>query len=321
MAARTEPWVCVFGSNLFHQLDPDDRTNSTKKIGHPRNLKDTRIPSNSPRYQAVTISDNGEVLAALSAEGSRTFDLKTEKQLSHHLELWPGFQELLDFCHDGVKPNSNPKSIKLESSLLGQTEIQLSSGASHFLILTHTPSTLNHRPENDDPDYHSTLYTFGDNRFGQLGIGSRSVSVDEPQRIENLPALSSIDCGLFHSLALGKGGELYTFGHNRKGQCGVGSSKIDTTTPILIDLGGNGEAGDIIDVIDARCGSEHTVVLASSGVWVTGSNALGQLGMKHSGSHFEFQRNKNVPTEYHENMSTALNIQTGRWNTLVWRNS
>jgi hypothetical protein len=230
-------------------------------------------PRGSARYQAVTISDNGEVLAAvLDHESTGT---STENQSTHRLELWPSFQELLDFCLKGVRTHSNPKSIGLDSHPSGEeTEIQLSSGASHFLILTHTPSSGSIKGA-EDPDYHSTLYAFGDNRFGQLGVGSRSIAIDEPQKIENLPALSTIDCGLFHSLALGRDGELYTFGHNRKGQCGVrSSSTIDTTTPVLVDLGGNGEAGEIIDVIDARCGSEHTVVLTSSGVWLAGSSEL-----------------------------------------------
>jgi hypothetical protein len=30
--------VWVFGSNLFNQLDPDDRTNAQKKITKPRDL-------------------------------------------------------------------------------------------------------------------------------------------------------------------------------------------------------------------------------------------------------------------------------------------
>ncbi|EFP92895.2 uncharacterized protein PGTG_18813 [Puccinia graminis f. sp. tritici CRL 75-36-700-3] len=428
----TEPWVCVFGSNLFYQSDPDeDRTRSSttkKKIIHPRKLKQTRITKdarstsvvgveilhvtdsqtlvhyqqvdentpesctsyleiwgfdeenqstevktlsnncltshpldqvkkwlgrtkilgylardgtinpinmntpastgsptrNSARYQAVTISHNGEVLAAvLDHESTRTpSNLKTEDQSTHRLELWSSFQELLDFCLKGVRTNSNPKSISLDSHPSGEeTEIQLSSGASHFLILTHTPSTGSIKGA-EDPDYHSTLHAFGDNRFGQLGIGSRSIAINEPQMIENLPALSTIDCGLFHSVALGRDGELYTFGHNRKGQCGVGSSStIDTTTPILVDIGGNGEAGEIIDVIDARCGSEHTVVLTSSGVWLAGSNALGQLGMEDASSQFEFQKNEHITMGDHASTTAGWKIQAGRWNTFVWTNS
>ncbi|KAH9472664.1 hypothetical protein Pst134EA_003268 [Puccinia striiformis f. sp. tritici] len=424
MATNTDPWICVFGSNLFHQLDPDDtRTNLTKKIIHPRQLEGTRIlkdgtsvvevlhvtdsqtlvyynksggnsasgssylelwgfdeenqssslkdirdrldpthyishsidqvkqwlgtnkilgylatdgtinsinfkatnesrekikrhvPSDPARYQALTISDNGEVLAALSPEFSRTLEPQNGCS-AHRLELWPSLQELMDFLLDiNRQPGSKTRLIYLKDPPAGETEIRLSSGASHFLIMTHTPSTK------ENCDYSSTLYTFGDNRFGQLGIGTRSVSVTEPQKIENLPALIKIDCGLFHSVAVGQDGELYTFGHNRKGQCGVGSSEIDTSTPVLVDLGGNGEAGDIIDVIDACCGSEHTAVLTSSGVWLAGCNTLGQLGMGDLVSRFEFHRNENITIAgNHPSEPAAWKIQTGRWSTYVWKN-
>ncbi|PLW32387.1 hypothetical protein PCASD_14330 [Puccinia coronata f. sp. avenae] len=414
--------VWVFGSNLFNQLDPDDRTNAQKKITKPRdlirkerlkdaisfdilhvtdsqtlvkythatesgesehleiwgfddekqstvgnrlnppqkpfilhpvhqvkqwlgrtkilgylardgtihpfnlNVKTSKEPQDNPtpllsnpvRYRAVTISDNGEVLAAVLPKSSQTPDSKTEINPLIRLELWPSFQDLLDFCLDGVETHSKRRWINLPPLRSGETEIQLSSGASHFLILTHTPLPSEDGSKEEVSDYHSTLYAFGDNRFGQLGIGSRSVSVNEPQKIEDLSALSSIDCGLFHSLALGHDGELYIFGHNRKSQCGVGSSQVDTTTPILVDLGANGEAGDIIDVIDARCGSEHTVVLTSSGVWLAGSNDLGQLGIEDLVSRSEFQRNDNIPIADHPNTHSAWNIKTGRWNTFVW---
>jgi len=275
---------------------------------HQEEKLSPRRGRNAPRYRAVTISDNGLVLAA-----------PLRSHTHHQLELWPSFQELLHGAGpDGAKPM---RSINV-TGCAGETEIQLSSGAAHFLILTHTPIPADGHGEKDGA-YHSSLYAFGDNRFGQVGMGTRSGWVDEPQKLSGLDGTAHIDCGLFHSLALGRDGTLYTFGHNRKGQCGVASTAnppLDTAAPLLVDLGGNGQAGTIIDVLDARCGSEHTVALSSNGLWLAGSNELGQLGMANLVSHFDFQQHLDfIPTEH--TTHSAWNIRAGRWNTFVWRNN
>ncbi|KNZ57854.1 hypothetical protein VP01_2056g3 [Puccinia sorghi] len=210
---------------------------------------------NIPRYRTLTISDNGQVLAA-------PLDASSSSHTHHSFQLWSSFHELL---MPGAKPI---RSFNLIASA-GETEIQLSSGAAHFLILTHTPIAV-------DGEYHSSVYGFGDNRFGQIGIGTRSAWVEEPQKLETLEGTMRIDCGLLHSVAVGGDGTLYTFGDNRKGQCGVVDSNantpLDTAAPVLVDLGGNGQAGTIIDVRDARCGSQHTAALAHNGLWLTGSS-------------------------------------------------
>lgn len=306
--------------NPFDQ-NPHQDSNFAVDSGFPRSPSNLRVLNK--HYQAVTISDNGQALAAVLVgprEEATGVASKAASNYHYRLELWSSFKELLGFCMFG-DADSPCRSIQLNNSPVAETEIQLCSGASHFLILTHTPSP-SCAPEtnncDDDGSYHSTLYAFGDNRFGQLGLGTRSVSVDEPQVIHGLPAVLRIDCGLFHNLAVGKGGELYTFGHNRNGQCGVGNSTVDPTVPNLIDLGGNGEAGNIIDVIDAQCGSEHTVVLTPSGVWVTGSNSLGQLGLEETQSQFEFQLLDFTSAEGSFIDRSSWKIVAGRWNTIVW---
>lgn len=221
-------------------------------------------------YQDASISGTGQVLVALAPQAlDQAKRGQHDKTLRWDFELWPSFESL-------VSETSNPipqPDLRFSISNLDLTlaEVELRSGAGHFLIL------ISNRNSTHPSGYQSLVYGIGDNRFGQLGLGFHSGWVGTPQAIEGLEAVTSIDCGAFHSLALGLDHALYTFGHNRHGQCGVGKAAVDLSLPTLIDIGGAGEAGCVVDVLEARCGSEHTIALTSQGIWVTGSSKWNRL--------------------------------------------
>src|SRR5580693_3883370 len=85
-------------------------------------------------------------------------------------------------------------------------------------------------------DYHSFvltkdgLYSFGNNNFGQLGLGNNT-NQNIPQKITqfNSDTIVSIACGVDYSLILTKDG-LYSFGFNKYGQLGLGNN-IDQNIP------------------------------------------------------------------------------------------
>ncbi|KAI8461003.1 regulator of chromosome condensation 1/beta-lactamase-inhibitor protein II [Phakopsora pachyrhizi] len=278
-------------------------------------------------YQDLTISDTGQVLAALQIENysQQEIGLSTEnvsEKSRFKLELWSSFKDFAKELLSSIEIDQEPlacHSIKFAHLVPEQSEISLASGAAHFLILTQTPSDSrkceNLADSKSNQSYQSTLYSFGDNRYGQLGLGYRSQRVESPTVIQDIDEIVEIGCGLFHSAILGTQGELYTFGYNR------------------LDIGGKGESGNPIDVFDFSCGSEHTVVLTSSGVWVTGSNKLGQLGLNQNIKSIDkFHLNENINllidpkqsvTKYIaqnvSNSSEFWKVLCGRWNTFVWR--
>lgn len=300
----------IGGEEVLGYLDTDgfihrhnDPTHSTSNAA-----KDRR------KYQDVAISGTGLVLAALTSELRLAPRLPTNRPAQADtytckLELWPSFDSLLAECLKSSKTTCTTLDIpNLDSTL---TEVKIAAGAGHFLILVHN------REETDDDGYRSMLFSCGDNRLGQLGLGIHSAQVNTPQLIEGLENIKSIGCGAFHSLALSIDGTLYTWGSNRNGQCGQTAS--DLSFPTLVDIGGAGENGDVIDVVQACCGSEHTVALTSQGVWVTGSNSLGQLGLREEKVVEEFKLNKAVG----EVMGSSSKpsewlIKCGRWHTFVW---
>lgn len=98
---------------------------------------------------------------------------------------------------------------------------------------------------------------------GQLGHG-KVEDEDEPQLIEALAGLKmiSIAAGGWHSCALSKDGDLYTWGWNGNGQLGIGkddqgeNSLGVMASPTVIDFPDAERT-----VLMVACGSRHTVSL------------------------------------------------------------
>jgi alpha-tubulin suppressor-like RCC1 family protein len=144
--------------------------------------------------------------------------------------------------------------------------ISLHAGADHFFVRTSR-----------------TLYGFGDNRFGQLGIPpDTSFSIGNPPSVvtkftpvdffDGLSPIVQITTGDVHTAVVTEDGALYVFGHDGKGQCG--GWKTETGEPSLVEL--KGEDGEALDVRVVACGSQSTVVLTSDeGLWSSGASAFG----------------------------------------------
>ena len=91
-------------------------------------------------------------------------------------------------------------------------------------------------------DYHSlaigsdgNLYTWGENNFGQLGIGN-TTNQNSPQKV-SLPAgvtsWTAVAAGTYYSLAIGNDGNIYAWGNNNVGQLGD-SSTTNSANPVMV---------------------------------------------------------------------------------------
>jgi alpha-tubulin suppressor-like RCC1 family protein len=117
-----------------------------------------------------------------------------------------------------------------------------------------------------------TVYSFGDNKDGQLGHGDRNER-KFPQKIEGLKGVRQVSAGLFHSLVLMKDGDVYGFGLNDKGQLGTGDDKT-CLEPTRVALPDNKEA------VQVAAGGRFSLVLTADGtVYSFGDNEHGQLGL------------------------------------------
>lgn len=129
----------------------------------------------------------------------------------------------------------------------------ISGGASHSVVVK--------------PD--GTVWTFGENNFGQLGDGT-TTDRTTPVTVASLPSIVSVAAGGDHTLALDASGIVWAWGRNNNGQLGDGTTSQRTAPVTVVGL-------PTIAAIAA--GAQHSVALATDGtVWTWGLNSSGQLG-------------------------------------------
>ncbi len=115
-----------------------------------------------------------------------------------------------------------------------------------------------------------TLWSWGANQFGQLGIGSTTLQ-RVPVRVGTDSNWFQVEGGATHTLALKRDGSLWSWGANTAGQLGTGDSN-STTVPLRV-------GGDSAWV-EIRAGGFFSLARRADGtIWAWGSNTNGQLGL------------------------------------------
>ncbi|WP_216673601.1 RCC1 domain-containing protein [Pyxidicoccus fallax] len=115
-----------------------------------------------------------------------------------------------------------------------------------------------------------TVWTWGDNGSGQLGIGS---TADRPTPIQ-VPGLSGVvtlATGGSFSLVVLSDGTVRAWGLNSSGQLGIGSTVSPSTSPV--------QPSGLTHVRAVAAGVSHSLALHANGtVFAWGLNSSGQLG-------------------------------------------
>ena len=125
--------------------------------------------------------------------------------------------------------------------------VSISSGRNHTLVL----------------DDNGDVFSFGDNNFGQLGLGDLD-NRNLPEKITSLELpILEIYCGKDYSAVIDESGILLFFGTN------ANQSNSITTPTKYID--------DALTVSKGQ--GNHIIVKSLSGVWASGINNFGVLGI------------------------------------------
>ena len=114
-----------------------------------------------------------------------------------------------------------------------------------------------------------SVYSWGDNYFGQLGTGN-TASLASPAAIAGLSGFTQVAAGDEHSLALRNDGTVWAWGSNQFGQLGNGT-QVENATPAQVS--------GLPKIVQIVAGARHSAAVAADGsVWAWGSNEFGQLG-------------------------------------------
>src|SRR2546429_157090 len=126
-------------------------------------------------------------------------------------------------------------------------------------------------------DAGGALSAWGQNFFGQLGVGFVSPSRSAPLLVP-FPAgnnsWQAIAAGGFHALAVGGDGRLYAWGDNTFGQLGNGITNTSETLAVQVSL-----PPGMTNWTPVAAGYSHSVAIGDDGqLYAWGSNQTGQLG-------------------------------------------
>jgi len=118
-----------------------------------------------------------------------------------------------------------------------------------------------------------TLWTWGYNSFGQLGINSAGTANSRTTPVTTFLGGTNwkfVACGRFHTLAIKTDGTLWGWGW----PIGLGiNDGGNRSTPVTTFLGGTNWKS-------VSCGQYHTAAIKTDGtLWTWGSNSKGQLGI------------------------------------------
>ena len=119
-------------------------------------------------------------------------------------------------------------------------------------------------------DYEGSLYSFGQNHHGQVGVGTIGVHYYAPQKVQNIPPVKTISCGIYHILAITEDDNLWSFGSSENGQLCLGNT-TNQTTP---------QQTQFSNIVRIAAGGTHSLFQNDKeDIYGCGSTNSGQLGI------------------------------------------
>ena len=147
-------------------------------------------------------------------------------------------------------------ALPVDGGMVVSAPVQLARGYQHTCVVAGSGS----------------LYCFGRNDNGQLGLGTAS-AVNLPMRVDGI-LVRAADGGFTHTCAIALDGSLHCWGSDTNGQLGLGSTLPGATraAPAAVALGSSWS--------EVSAGHSHTCAIRVDGtLWCWGRNGARQLGV------------------------------------------
>jgi alpha-tubulin suppressor-like RCC1 family protein len=196
-----------------------------------------------------------------------------------------------------------PKSVTITASVPGWTS------GSDTMVVQDDREDARFAPTIVAGDDHSvalnddgTVWTWGDNGYGQLGDGT-TMNRNAPVPVISLSDVFAVAGGGNHTLALTGEGRVWAWGDNSNGQLGDGTF-LSRTQPVLVPY--------FTDGVAVAAGYAHSLGLKKDGtVWAWGDNSSGQLG---NGT----TETSNLPAQV-SGLTEAIAIAAGQYHNYALR--
>jgi alpha-tubulin suppressor-like RCC1 family protein len=144
----------------------------------------------------------------------------------------------------------------VQVAALGSTVVEVSAGEAHTCARTRD----------------GTLWCWGDNDDGQLGINSTDTPQPEPVQVVALGnTVVEVSVGKSHNCARKSDGTLWCWGRNTSGALGIGSIGSPQLVPVQVTALADG-------VIGVSAGARISCAGTDEGLWCWGYNEHGQVG-------------------------------------------
>mgnify|MGYP002478002863 CR=1 FL=1 len=115
-----------------------------------------------------------------------------------------------------------------------------------------------------------SLYGWGANSFGQLGLGN-TTDYSSPKQVGALTSWLKMSAGYYHCAVIKNDGTLWTWGRNNSGQLGLGNT-TNYSSPKQV--------GSLTTWSQIYCGANFCAAITTTGqLWTWGDNNQGQLGL------------------------------------------
>ena len=139
-------------------------------------------------------------------------------------------------------------------------------------------------------DVDGNIWVCGNNEYGQLGLSDTSMSVSQPEMVQNISKIQSVYAAYYHSIFIDVDGHVWVCGCNKYGHLGFVSPSETTSESILL------QKLDNLPFIQSISTLYHSIFLDVDGcVWACGKNTTEQLALGDAVDRKEPEKIANLP--------------------------